>query len=70
MKNLAFITDHSQKIVLVLKPCAIFVLFLIKSLSLKANRLYGVNNAKVLKSFKITLYLQLLSIPTLSLNLQ
>ena len=46
---------------LFLKPCAIFVLLLVKSLSLKANRLYGVNNAKVLKLFKITLYLQLLS---------
>ena len=46
---------------LFLKPCAIFVLFVIKSLYLKANRLYRVNNAKVLKLFKITLYLQLLS---------
>ena len=28
---------------------------------LKANKLYGVNNVKVLKLFKITMYLQLLS---------
>ena len=63
MKNLAFITNHSQKMVLFLNPCAIFVLFLIKSLSLTANRLYRVNNAKVLKLLKITLYLQLLSFP-------
>ena len=46
---------------LLLKPCAIFVLFFIKSLSLKANKLRGVNNVKVLKLFKISLYLQLLS---------
>ena len=35
--------------------------FFIKSLSLKANKLRGVNNVKVLKLFKISLYLQLLS---------
>ena len=61
MNNFALITNHTQKIVLLLKPCAIFVLFFIKSSSLKANKLHGVNNVKVLKLFKITLYLQLLS---------
>ena len=35
--------------------------FFIKSLSLKANKLRGVNNVKVLKLFKISLYHQLLS---------
>ena len=38
-----------------------FHLIFIKSLSLKANKLRGVNNVKVLKLFKISLYLQLLS---------
>ena len=61
MNNFALITNHTQKIVLLLKPCAIFVSFFIKSLSLKANKLRGVNNVKVLKLFKISLYLQLLS---------
>ena len=41
--------------------CNFRLIFFIKSLSLKANRLHGVNNVKVLKLFKITLYLQLLS---------
>ena len=61
MNNFASITNHTQKIVLLLKSCAIFVLFFIKSSSLKANKLHGVNNVEVLKLFKITLYLQLLS---------
>ena len=61
MTNFAFITNHTQKIVLLLKPCTILVLFFSKSLSLKANKLYERNNVKVFKLFKITLYHQLLS---------
>ena len=41
--------------------CAFRLIFFIKSLSLKADKLRGVNNVKVLKLFKISLYLQLLS---------
>ena len=59
MNNFASITNHTQKIVLLLKSCAIFVLIFKKSSSLKANKLHGAN--EVLKLFKITLYLQLLS---------
>ena len=61
INNFALITNHTQKLCYFSNHVRFSSYFFIKSLSLKANKLRGVNNVKVLKLFKISLYLQLLS---------